>query len=54
MGIVNIANTLPHSIAPIIAGVLLGMTHSYTFLYIVAAFFVLLAILTVLPIKAVR
>ena len=54
MGIINIANTLPHSIAPIIAGLLLALTHSYSFLYIAAAVFVLLGILTVLPIKAVR
>ena len=54
MGIVNIANTLPHSLAPVIAGSLLGMTHSYSFLYIAATLFVLLGIFTVLPIKAVR
>ncbi|HYX50121.1 MAG TPA: MFS transporter [Ktedonobacteraceae bacterium] len=54
MGIINIANTLPHSIAPVIAGLLLAMTHSYSFLYFAATVFVLLGILTVLPIKSVR
>lgn len=55
MGIVNIANTLPHSIAPVFAGVILALTgNSYVFLYIAAALFALLGILTVRPIKAVR
>jgi MFS family permease len=54
MGIVNIANTLPHSLAPVLAGVILALTHSYPILYIAAAIFVLLGIFTVLPIKAVR
>lgn len=55
MGIINIANTLPHSVAPVLAGFILGLTSgNYTFLYVAAAIFVLLGILTVLPIKAVR
>jgi MFS family permease len=55
MGIVNIANTLPHSIAPVIAGFILGLTSgNYTLLYIAATIFVLLGIFTVTPIKAVR
>jgi len=55
MGIVNIANTLPHSIAPVFAGVILALTgNSYVFLYVAAALFALLGILTVRPIKAVR
>jgi len=54
MGIINIANTLPHSLAPVLAGVILGLTHSYSFLYIAATIFVLLGIFTVTPIKAVR
>lgn len=55
MGIINIANTLPHSVAPVFAGFILGLTSgNYTFLYIAATIFVLLGILTVLPIKAVR
>lgn len=54
MGIINIANTLPHSLAPVIAGFILGMTHSYSFMYIAATVFVLLGIFTVMPIKAVR
>ena len=55
MGIVNIANTLPHSLAPLLAGfVLTFLGHSYTLLYVLAAAFVLLGMLTVRPIKAVR
>lgn len=55
MGIINIANTLPHSIAPVFAGFILGLTSgNYTFLYVAATIFVLLGILTVMPIKAVR
>ncbi|HEY6408889.1 MAG TPA: MFS transporter, partial [Ktedonobacteraceae bacterium] len=54
MGIVNIANTLPHSVAPVLAGLILALTHSYSVLYVAAAIFVLLGIVTVMPIKAVR
>jgi MFS family permease len=55
MGIINIANTLPHSVAPVLAGFILGLTHgNYTFLYVAATIFVLLGIFTVMPIKAVR
>ena len=55
MGIINIANTLPHSLAPVLAGVILALTQSnYFFLYFAAALFALLGILTVRPIKAVR
>src|SRR5437660_796432 len=54
MGIINIANTLPHSVAPVLAGFILAQTHSYSVLYIAATIFVLLGILTVMPIKAVR
>lgn len=54
MGIINIANTLPHSLAPVLAGAILALTHSYSFLYVAAAIFVLLGILVVMPIKAVR
>ena len=55
MGIINIANTLPHSLAPVLAGAILALTgNSYPILYVVAALFALLGILTVRPIKAVR
>jgi MFS family permease len=54
MGIINIANTLPHSVAPVLAGFILAQTHSYSVLYIAATIFVLLGIFTVMPIKAVR
>lgn len=55
MGIINIANTLPHSLAPVLAGAILSITqNNYTFLYVAAATFALLGILTVRPIKAVQ
>jgi MFS family permease len=55
MGIYNIANTLPHSLAPVVAGFILGLTNgNYTFLYFAAAIFVLLGVFTVFPIKAVQ
>jgi MFS family permease len=54
MGIINIANTLPHSVAPVLAGFILALTHSYSVLYFAATIFVLLGIFTVMPIKAVR
>lgn len=54
MGIANIANTLPQALAPVIAGAILGLSHSYTLLYVAAAVFVLLGIIVVMPIKAVR
>ena len=54
MGIINIANTLPHSLAPVLAGFILALVYSYSSLYIIAAIFVFLGILVVIPIKAVR
>jgi MFS family permease len=55
MGIFNIANTLPHSLAPVMAGFILGLTNgNYTFLYVAAAIFLVLGIFTVFPIKGVR
>jgi hypothetical protein len=38
----------------VLAGFILALTHNYLALYIVATIFVLLDILTVMPIKAVR
>jgi MFS family permease len=55
MGIFNIANTLPHSLAPVMAGFILGLTSgNYTFLFVAATIFVLLGIFAVFPIKAVH
>jgi hypothetical protein len=54
MSIVNIANTLLHSVAPVLAGFILALTHSYSVLYIAETIFVLLGIFTVTPIKVVR
>ncbi len=54
MGIANIGTTLSQALAPVIAGAILGLAHSYMLLYVVAAVFVLLGIIVVQPIKAVR
>lgn len=54
MGIVNIANTLPQSLAPAVAVFIIYNTHSYFTLFLVGAIIAALGILTVLPIKAVR
>jgi MFS family permease len=54
LGIVNIAATLPQSLAPVIAGFILSLSHSYTLMYAVAFVFVLLSIAMVMQIKTVR
>ena len=54
MGIINIANTLPQSLAPALAALIIGTTHSYLVLFLVGAIITALGILSVLPIKAVR
>jgi MFS family permease len=57
MGIFNIANALPQSLAPAIAPVLLavgGVTDNYIALFLGAAVFAILGAITVLPIKKVR
>src|SRR5439155_443873 len=54
MGIINIATTRPHSVAPVLAGCILARTHSDSFSYTAATIFVLLGTLTVMPIRAVR
>ena len=57
MGIFNIANALPQSLAPAIAPVLLGVggaTDNYVALFLGAAVFAVLGAITVLPIKKVR
>lgn len=54
LGIVNIASTLPQSLAPVIAGVVIGTAKSYTLLYVLAAVFILLGIFFVGRIRSVR
>lgn len=54
MGIVNIANTLPQSLAPAGAAFIISATHSYVALFVTGAVILLLGILVVRPIKAVR
>jgi MFS family permease len=54
MGIINIANTLPQSLAPAAAAFIISASHSYFALFATGAVVALLGILTVLPIKTVR
>ncbi|RZU66655.1 Na+/melibiose symporter-like transporter [Microterricola gilva] len=57
MGIFNIANALPQSLAPALAPLALaigGSGSNYTALYLIAAAVAIAGALTVLPIKAVR
>ncbi len=54
MGIINIANTLPQSLAPVVAAYIISTTHSYFALFTIGAVITLLGILVVRPIKAVR
>jgi MFS family permease len=54
LGIVNIANTLPQSLAPAVAVFIISASHSYFALYVTGAIILLLGILVVRPIKAVR
>ncbi|GCE46019.1 Na+/melibiose symporter-like transporter [Thermosporothrix hazakensis] len=54
MGIINIANTLPQSLAPAFASIIINATHSYFMLFLVGAVIALLGTLTVRPIKSVR
>jgi MFS family permease len=57
LGIFNIANTLPQSVAPAIAPIILaigGGTGNYTVLFLVAAGLALVGAAFIVPIKAVR
>jgi MFS family permease len=56
MGIFNIANALPQSVAPAIAPVFLGIAGgaNYTLLFCVAALFSVIGAILIAPIKAVR
>lgn len=54
MDIINLANTLPQSLAPATEAFLISASHSYLALFVTGASIALLGILTVLPIKVVR
>lgn len=54
MGIINIANTLPQSLAPAAAAFIITATHSYFALFVAGCVVTLLGILVLRPIKAVR
>lgn len=54
LGVINIANTLPQSLGPLAAAVILTTTHSYFVLLAGGAVVALLSILCVRPIKSVR
>jgi MFS family permease len=54
MGIINIANTLPQTLAPAIAAPILTLTHSYLVLFVLAGVVTLIGSFIVQPIKSVR
>ncbi|HVV12816.1 MFS transporter [Amycolatopsis sp.] len=54
LGVLNVANTASQALAPLIAGGLISLLHSYTVLYIVAAVIALAGAALVLPIRSVR
>lgn len=54
MGVFNIANALPGAIGPLAAGILVPLFGSFQPLFIMATGVVLLAAISVLPIKSVR
>ena len=61
LGVFNIANTLPQSLAPAMAPIFLAMPllasgegDNYTALYLVAALFAVAGALAILPVKGVR
>jgi MFS family permease len=54
LGVINIANTLPQSLGPAVAAVIITATHSYLVLFAGGALIALISILCVRPIKSVR
>jgi MFS family permease len=61
LGVLNVANSLPQSLAPAIAPIFLaipllagGKGDNYTALYFVAALFSIAGALAILPVKSVR
>ncbi|HLZ55471.1 MAG TPA: MFS transporter [Ktedonosporobacter sp.] len=54
LGIINIANTLPQSLAPVVAAVFITKFHSYPTLFVASAIVTLLSGILIQPIKSVR
>ena len=54
IGIINIANIIPQSLAPALAALIISMSHSYLALYATSAVIAVLGILSVFPIRSVR
>lgn len=54
LGIVQVASTLPQSLAPIVAAFFITQFHSYTILFMAAALITLLGGMLIQPIKSVR
>ncbi len=54
LGIVNVAQTLPQTVAPALAGTIVVLFHSYAALFPIGAVVVLLGAAAILPIRAVR
>ncbi|BCL83195.1 MFS transporter [Ktedonobacteria bacterium brp13] len=55
LGILNIANSLPQSLAPLMAGIVLSLTHnSYLIMFVMAGLITLAGAFLVQPIRSVR
>ncbi len=54
LGILNIANILPQSLAPIVAALLITQFHSYPILFTASALITLLSGILIRPIKSIR
>lgn len=54
LGVLNIANTAPQAIAPLLAGGIIAVVDSYSVLYVIAGAIALLAAVLVRPIRSVR
>lgn len=54
LGIVNLANTAPQALAPMIAGAIIALLDSYTVLYLSAGLIALAGAVLILPIRSVR
>jgi MFS family permease len=54
LGVINIANTLPQSLAPAVAAFIVHVSQSYLLLFVLAAVFALLSGFLIRPIKGVR
>jgi hypothetical protein len=54
MGILNIALSLPQSLAPAIAAPILTLTHSYLVLFTLAAVTTLIGSFIIQPVRSVR